>query len=114
MSRFLLGIVIGWMVFGLLAPGLSFGQAAIQGEVVQAEEDFPLPLPREAVPERESPFAPAYLALVAVGLVLLCGGFYASEMQPPPFRYLGAVAAPLGFVVALFGVVMFCIPGFLE
>ena len=54
----------------------------------------------------------SHICLIAVGLLLIMGGFRGSAHFRPPYDALIAWCAPLGLLVTLVGIVLLVIPNF--
>ncbi len=55
-----------------------------------------------------------YIPLIIIGLVALFWGFWAAHEAKKPLDIIGAIAAPVGLIVALLGVLLLCVPGFFS
>ncbi len=54
-----------------------------------------------------------YLAVVALGLVMLVGGFWlGQESKVKALRVIGPPAGVVGLVVIFVGILLTCVPGF--
>ena len=50
--------------------------------------------------------------MIIIGLALIGWGFWASDKMKSPWNVIGALCAPVGLVIALLGVLLFCVPNF--
>ena len=53
-----------------------------------------------------------HVITILAGLGILATGFYASFEARKPYDLIGAVAAPVGLLVALVGTLLLCVPDF--
>jgi len=52
--------------------------------------------------------------MIPAGILCLGWGFWAAHNKKHPVDYIGSVAIPTGFVVALLGTLLVCVPGFFN
>jgi hypothetical protein len=53
-----------------------------------------------------------HLGILLVGLLLIVFGFWGSSQWRSPFDGMAAIAAPIGLVVSIVGVILLVIPTF--
>jgi hypothetical protein len=55
-----------------------------------------------------------HVLMIVAGLLFLGWGFWAAHNTKHPIDYIGSLAIPAGFVVALLGTLLVCVPGFFN
>jgi vacuolar-type H+-ATPase subunit I/STV1 len=55
-----------------------------------------------------------HVITILIGLATLATGFWASFEAKRPWDIVGAVAAPVGLVIALLGTLLLCVPTFFN
>ena len=55
-----------------------------------------------------------YVLMTAVGLALLFWGFWAAHNAKKPLDIIGTLAILAGFVTAILGTLLLCVPGFFS